>query len=930
MEKNGSYLDNRIIEHLEKSVKHNELTQDKTAKISDEELIKIRKDKLISFLKQKYNWVSYVLLAIIVFLAVRIRTSNLSGLKDITTGTWTLGPDLDPFLFLRWANYIVENGTLFAIDMMRYVPLGYDVGGEFLLHPYMMAWFHKYLGWTFGSESVTHSAVLYPVFMFALTIIAFFLMTRKMLISSVGEKNSNIIALVASFFLSVMPPLLPRTIAGIPEKESAAFLFLFLALYFFVATWKSEHRHGKYLNAVFAGAATAGMAHIWGGYVFIFYTLTPAVFFAFLLGQMNKEKTILYFTWLLSAFVLMIVSFERHSLKGLLSSTASGSSAAVLFIVIIHFALFNTKIKSYLKLEKLAKIPPQVISAVISVIALSVITTLFFGTSFIPDQINNILDTLIKPATSRLIQTVAENRQPFFAEWAGSFGPNFRGTLLTFWLFFVGSIYLFKNSIKVLRKKEIFYITLSYVILLVSVIFSRYSSNSTLNGENFVSKFIYAFGFVLFIVALGFYYYRYYKNGEMEKLKQINFGFLLLFSLFFLGIVGARAAVRGIMVLVPAASIIVAYFSVMAFSKAIKVKDPTKKVLSIGLAGIILLATMFSGYGFYKSVSAQAPSHVPSVYTQQWQKAMSWVRDNTPENSVFGHWWDYGYWLQSIGERATVLDGGNAIAYWNHLMGRYALTGTSNEEALEFLYAHNTTHFLIDSSDIGKYGAFSSIGSDVNYDRASYIPAFQKSEQGFQETKNSTIQIYQGGAGLDEDIIYENNESRIFLPAGQAGIGAILVERRNENAELLQPRAIFVYQGQQYTLPLRYAHDGNKFYDFESGIESGFFLMPRVVGQGQIDPDGTMLYLSSRTVKSQLARLYLYEEDNPNFKQVHSEDDFIITQIKAQNPSFNSDFVEYGGLRGPIRIWEINYPEDIEVNEEYLSKEYPEEILYAK
>ena len=60
------------------------------------------------------------------------------------------------------------------------------------------------------------------------------------------------------------------------------------------------------------------------------------------------------------------------------------------------------------------------------------------------------------------------------------------------------------------------------------------------------------------------------------------------------------------------------------------------------------------------------------------------ARKHAP-NAVFGHWRDYGYWVQTLGERATVLDGGNAKSYWNHLMGRYALTGTSNKEALEFL-----------------------------------------------------------------------------------------------------------------------------------------------------------------------------------------------------------------------------------------------------
>src|SRR3989344_9155954 len=91
--------------------------EDKTAKISsDDKLIEERKKKIIHFLKTRYDWISYAVLAVIVFLAVRIRTQNLSGLKDITTGTWTLGPDLDPFFFLRLSEYIIEHGKLMVID----------------------------------------------------------------------------------------------------------------------------------------------------------------------------------------------------------------------------------------------------------------------------------------------------------------------------------------------------------------------------------------------------------------------------------------------------------------------------------------------------------------------------------------------------------------------------------------------------------------------------------------------------------------------------------------------------------------------------------------------------------------------------------------------------------------------------------------------
>ena len=82
----------------------------KSGELSDDEIIRIRKDKVVKFLKTRYDLLSYFVLAIIVFIAVRIRTRNLPGLRDVTTGGWALGPDLDPWLFTRWAEYIVEHG----------------------------------------------------------------------------------------------------------------------------------------------------------------------------------------------------------------------------------------------------------------------------------------------------------------------------------------------------------------------------------------------------------------------------------------------------------------------------------------------------------------------------------------------------------------------------------------------------------------------------------------------------------------------------------------------------------------------------------------------------------------------------------------------------------------------------------------------------
>lgn len=898
---------------------------EKSAKVGDDELIRIRTDKVVKFFKEKYFWLTYVVLAVIVFLAVRIRTRNLSGLKDITTGGWALGPDLDPWLFHRWAEYIVEHGSIMTVDTMRYVPLGFDTRGELLLHPYMMAWLHKFLAVFHLTDSLTYSAVIYPVVMFALTVVAFFFFAREIFVDSLGEKKANVIGLVSAFFLSVIPALLPRTIAGIPEKESAAFLFMFLAFFFFLKTWKSKNHAAAYTFALLAGLSTAAMALIWGGYIYLYIVIGFSVFISFFLLQVNMMKFVSYCVWLFSSTGIILISSSRYSLSSMLYSTTTGVAFAAFALVALHFLIHKTSLEKFFQSEWIKKIPKEIVSLVVFIIVGIVLSSIFFGPSFIFDKIDNVKGALITPITDRLGQTVAENRQPYFTEWAASFGPTFL-IPLTFWLFIVGSIYLFTQVISFMKREEKIKMTIAYVVFLFALVFSRYDPSSNLNGTNFSSKFLYVAGFGIFVLASLFYYYRYNKTDH-EKLRHVDFSVLLLFVLFFLSIVSARGAVRLIMVLVIPVSIIISYFVLSSYN--LTSGKEKGKIFGAVIFVLILIGTIFAAYSFYKESNGTAQAYVPSIYNQQWQKAMSWIREETPNDAVFGHWWDYGYWVQSIGKRATVLDGGNAKSYWNHLMGRYALTGTSDLESLEFLYAHNTTHFLIDSTDIGKYGAFSFIGSNENYDRRSQISTFIKDGSRIEERKNSTVFVYSGGAALEEDLIYEENGSRIFLPAGQAGVGAVLIERDSQGEIVGQPIAVFVNQGRQYAIPLRYFYE-NEFLDFGTGIDHGVFIFPAAAQTAngiQIDNSGAMMYLTKRTVKSQLARLYLYEENNQYFKLAHSEDDFVVAEIKAQNPAFTSDFVLYQGFRGPIRIWEINYPEDVEFREEYLSTDYPKELL---
>jgi asparagine N-glycosylation enzyme membrane subunit Stt3 len=901
--------------------------------MSEEQLIQERTKNLIDFLKKPAVWViGFLIIAII--LGVYIRSMPMHdhggnpGLWDITTNTWTLGPDLDPWLFTRQAKVIVENGSLPEIDTLRYSPIGFDNSKETVLLPYMIAYTHYFFN-MFGDYPVEFAGAIFPVIMFALTIISFFLFVREVFINKTkkGKIKSNIISLIATFFMIVIPVFLSRTIAGIPEKESAGFFFMFLAFYLFLKAWKSKKLKSSFILASLSGIATALMGLIWGGVLYIFIVIALTNFLAFILNKIRKKEMINYALWAFFAFAVMII-FSNSTIKGMINSLNSGLAFLVFFIFLVHFVLKYTKV-SEIKYLKNSKIPSNFLSLIIASILLIILSVIFFGPGFLIEKAKVVHQTIFKPITGRWNTTVAENRQPYFTEWGGSFGPFIKNIPMMFWMFVIGSVILFKKMMSKLKKKDSWILTGVYLLFLFGLIFSRYSSSSVFNGENFISKLVYYGAALIFIGSFIYYGRKYFKEND-KSFQRIKFDYLFLLVLFVFTVFTARGGVRLIMVLGPIASIFVGYLIVEVFLSFKRANEEVNKMLLGVVLILILLASMFSFFTFYKSIKSQSYNMVPSHYNQQWQKAMSWVRQETPKNSVFGHWWDYGYWVQSIGERTTVLDGGNAVTYWNYLMGRLVLTGDNQDDALEFLYNHDTTHFLIDSSDIGKYGAFSSIGSNEDFDRYSWMGSFLLDEKQTQETQDQTIFVYPGGITLDEDLVITENGQEIWLPRQKAGVGAIIIpSNRIENSSefnLQQPQIVIVYSGQQYRVDVRYLAVGDEFIDFNSGIEAAIYVFPSIIqsnqGLGQ-NPLGASMFLSPRLLRGMLVQKFILDDpfnNFPNFNLVHTEQNSIINELNSQGMDL-PEIIYYQGVQGPIKIWDIEYTGKEEIKEEYQDKD---------
>ena len=898
-----------------------------------EDILKERKDKFINLVKTRTNWIFYIILALIVWINWKIRTSPMSKLIDVTTNGYTLGPDLDPFLFLRWAKYIVVHGSMMANDMFRYVPFGFETSTETTLLPYSIAYFHKFLAFFHATPSVEYSSALFPAFASILMAIGFFLLVRR-LFREKGEKISNIIAVFSTLFLIVLPSLLTRTVAGIPEKENF-FFAMFFAFYFFIAAWQSKSLRNSIIFGVLAGIFTGILGLVWGGVIYAFMTVGIAAFIAFIFNKVEKREILIYSSWIIVTTLMLLVFSTRYNFKDLATSVSSGIAYFVFFILIVDYVLFQTKLKESKLITKIReiKIPEKISSIIVSGLIAVIFASIFISPLFIFSFGEDVLGHLSQPYTDRLSFTVAENKQPFFAgEWTNSFGPVTFGIPLFFWLFFIGSIFLFKELIKNIEVKKRSILIVTYIIFIFALIFSKYSSSGSLDGTNAISKMLYLGGILLFACVLGYIYYKHYKENKLDAFKDLNFAYIFLFVYFVISLLAARSAVRLIMGLAPVASIIACYFVVDRIKAALSSKEDVMKMVSWVVMILVVIASVYTVYTYYQASAYTAKNYIPDRYRQQWQQAMGWIRNNTAEDVVFSHWWDYGYWVQTMGERATVLDGGNAISYWDHLMGRYVLTAQNENQALQFMYTHNSTYLLIDPTDVGKYGAYSSIGSDENYDRYSWISTFLLDEKATQEKRNTTSYYYGGGTLLDEDYSYtDSSGKKIIFPARRAVVGYLVVNR-DASGNLLQPSALFVYQNERVEIPLRYLYYNSTMYDFNSGYNGTVFLYPRLMQSSSggigIQDVGAGMFLSERNMRALWVRLYLLNQKE-NFELVHSEPNAIVSMLKAQNKDVG-DFVYYGDVEGPIKIWRANFPADIQKNESYLETYWPENIKLAK
>ena len=79
--------------------------------------------------------------------------------------------------------------------------------------------------------------------------------------------------------------------------------------------------------------------------------------------------------------------------------------------------------------------------------------------------------------------------------------------------------------------------------------------------------------------------------------------------------------------------------------------------------------------------------------SNDWLDALEWIKLNTPENAVVASWWDYGYWIQSLSERATLADNSTLHSYIIQNIARMLLS--TPDEGWNMLQDMNADYVVV-------------------------------------------------------------------------------------------------------------------------------------------------------------------------------------------------------------------------------------------
>ena len=704
--------------------------EEKKVEEKEGEEISFDVDSIIKFFQKNKNIFLYLTLLLIILLTIYSRTRNIANLE----GKYLISPD-DPYIFYRYTKMLVENGSLPENDTMRYYPHGFDTRNELLLPAYLTAYSYLALKSILSSINFMDVVYYYAPICFALSLIGFFFLFKEIL-------KDDLFSLISVGLIAFSYPILFRSTAGFIEKEPFFTLAFSFALLFYVKSINNQ-RKKAIIFSILAGVFSSLAALSSGLFFYIVATIALYSFVKILFDDFSRDDFLCYITWFI-ILVFTLTTLTGHYGRINLYKTYQFQIPALVILFFLSSEILEF-LKNKFKIES-KHIPTSFIKIILGIFITITFASIIFGPSFVSKTFIDLVNKLSAPIGKDIfILSVSENQPPvFFDPYRGSdWWHNFGVFIL---LFFIGSIILILNVFKQTRLKYL--IALTFTLLLLQILFENPSPDPRFAGIHLIFQFDIVY-YLIFIISLLFLLWDEWKKDGFENIKKINAKYIFFICWFIFSMIASNGAVR-LFFMVAFPAMLMTSYALKEISiyieRSIKKKELVRYIVFIAM---FIYIVFFS----FPKVSAMISSMSPGL--QDWYKAMYWIRDNTPKNSVFTHWWDYGYLVQAIGERTTTLDPGNYM--YPGYMGGHVFGGENASEVLAQLEVFGRPNYwLICSEDVLKFFQISRLGF-----KETYFSPFVCTEKAPNTLTRDYPEVYvckslTGGAGIDRDFVINN------------------------------------------------------------------------------------------------------------------------------------------------------------------------------
>lgn len=540
--------------------------------------------------------------------------------------------EFDPYFDYRATKFIVDNG-LNAYwqwhDTMSWYPEGRDVPGTSQSVLHITA---AYLYQVFGrGMSLMDFTIAFPAIMGALTVIAVFALVRVLGGTTAG--------MFSALFWAFSPAIIQRGNLGWFKSEPLGLFFGILATYLFISAMK--HKEVKYAIAkAIAGGLILGLANgSWGG---IQYFSIPISLFFIALPFFRRDLTIPMYVAIAFTVLTLITAaaFPRPGISFVLGLPGLAMMAGTAFLVIAYYV------------RKISRPMVQTRNVAFALIAFVAIGIAFVAAGAYVSPSFRYLNA-INPfigSIDPLVESVAEHFTPTVADYFTDFSVLLMFAGLGGWLAF--------------RRRNdtaIFALLLGITGVYVSATFARLLVFASVG-------IIVLAGLGLFEVTRSIMAYRETAATPATAPR----------------LTAATREERRKM-----------EFASRAHSTSGQVVKISYVIVMIMLLSIPLFYPSNSNW----VSSADVPTAIANggtgyrLQTDDWTDAMEWLSQNTESDAVIASWWDYGYWITTLGNRPSLAD--NATLNHTRIQSIARMFVSDEESAMKIVQDLKADYLLV-------------------------------------------------------------------------------------------------------------------------------------------------------------------------------------------------------------------------------------------